>query len=119
MKAIKTNSGSSSHVAGVCTDFTYKYSREEIVQLVQEELELSRKNYDTAVALSGPGKQSEMGLYFSGKKATYINVLEMLTEVLNDDDNAGEATHIVHPTTLKANSPAFTPQTEPEAQEVI
>jgi hypothetical protein len=31
-----------------------------------------------------------MGIYFSGKKATYNNVLEMLTEVITNDEEAGE-----------------------------
>jgi hypothetical protein len=68
----------------------YRYSREEIVQMIREELELSKENYDTAVALSTQGKVTEMGIYFSGKKATYNNVLEMLTEVITNDEEAGE-----------------------------
>ncbi|ETA69136.1 hypothetical protein MettiDRAFT_2630 [Methanolobus tindarius DSM 2278] len=69
----------------------YRYSREEIVQMVREELKLSKENYETAIALSTPnGKQNEMGIYFSGKKATYNNVLEMLTEVINGDKETGE-----------------------------
>jgi hypothetical protein len=124
------------------SDNDYKYTREEIVQMVIEEYQRANRELKTIVSLARPNSQTQINSHFIAKKAAYHLVLEMLTEVhTNDeeagenpditnpladllpsllyDETAGENGHIVHHPPASTPSPAFTPQTEPEAQEVI
>lgn len=129
MKDTKTNSDSSGSVnAGADVvnnenksphnDIFYKHSRKDVIILIKEELEKAEKSYRSIITVSDPGKQSSLDIYFSGKKAAYGLVLELLAEVPdNDDDTTGDDSDNADHQPLRC-SPVNSKQTGSEAQEV-
>ncbi|WP_091937960.1 hypothetical protein [Methanolobus profundi] len=99
-------------------DISYKHSRKDVIIQIQGELEKAEKSYRSIIAVSDPGKQSSLDIYFSGKKAAYGLVLELLAEVPdNEDDTTGDNSDNADHQPLRC-SPVSSKQTGPEAQEV-